>query len=289
LVLVLSVFLGLLTTSALNASPEDEARFKAFFTQGEKMYGAAEYGAAIWNFRQADLVKQTPEVAFDLAKAAEKIGDQAVATYWYRQYLKRAPSASDSISVAERIGQALSSAERDGKSLVEVSSPGAEQLALSNGRFLEDPMAMFVKPGDYSLSAKFPDGEKTMSVRVNPGTVTSVNFEPMAPPLLDSGGAEVQTRLSKPFNKLKWVSFLTAGVGVLGIGVGLPVGFVSQGHAAQCCSATADPSLNLTQRQQLAGQANTEAFTANALIFVGIGLVAIGATLFVLSLLGVGA
>lgn len=286
--MVLTVFLGFLTTAALAASPEEEARFKAYFTQGEKMYGASEYGAAIWNFRQADLLKQTPEVAFDLAKATEKIGDHALSAFWYRQYLKRAPSAADSISVAEKIGQMLSAAERDGKSLVEVSSPGAEQLALLDGRFVEDPMAMFIKPGDYSLSAKFPEGEKSMSVRVRQGAVTSVNFEPVSPPLLDMNGAEAHARVSKPFNKLKWVSFLTAGVGVLGIGVGIPVGLISQGHASQCCSEKADANLNLMQRQQLAGQANTEAFVANTLIFLGIGLATVGATLFVLSLLGVG-
>src|SRR5438874_364457 len=104
----------LLTPSAADVSlpgATEQEHFKTFFTKGEQLYGQGEYGAAIWNFREAETIRLTPEVAFDLAKCHEKIGDLAFATFYYRQYLKRAPNASDALDVAERVGTVLAKAE----------------------------------------------------------------------------------------------------------------------------------------------------------------------------------
>ena len=50
------MFTGLLLSLTLAAGdvympgPAEKERFKAYFTQGEKLYSQGEYGAAIWNF-----------------------------------------------------------------------------------------------------------------------------------------------------------------------------------------------------------------------------------------------
>src|SRR5687768_7892831 len=169
----------------------EQERFKAYFTKGEELYTQGEYGAAIWNFRQADSIRLTPEVAFDLAKCHEKLGDVAFATFWYRQYLKRAPNASDALDVAERVGTVLARAEGEGRGLLEVVSPGAVDLNINKASFAEGPVAMFLAPGEYELSARFPSGVKTMVTQIRTGKTTPITFEPMPPPLLDASSAEV--------------------------------------------------------------------------------------------------
>src|SRR5688572_13792922 len=136
----------------------EQERFKSYFTKGEELYTQGEYGAAIWNFRQADSIRLTPEVAFDLAKCHEKLGDVAFSTFWYRQYLKRAPNANDALDVAERVGTVLARAEGEGRGLLELQSNGAVELVVNKVRFAEPPVAMFLPPGEYEVAARFPSG-----------------------------------------------------------------------------------------------------------------------------------
>jgi hypothetical protein len=269
----------------------EQERFKAYFTQGESLYQQGEYGAAIWNFRQADSIRVTPEVAFDLAKCHEKIGDVAFSTFWYRQYLKRAPNASDALDVAERVGNVLARAEGEGRGLLEVQSPGAVDLTVNKASFAEGPVAVFLPPGEYELSARFPSGVKTMVAQIRTGKTTPVAFEPMPPPLLDASNAEVIVTgrpPSRPTNKVRLLGFVSAGLGLVGLGIGVPFGALSVSNASKCCSMTPDPMLSALQREDLSHTANTQAVIGNTAVGIGAGLLVLGATLFVLTLLGVG-
>src|SRR5262245_54581287 len=208
--MVLSLLISLVSTAGEVTLPgaAEQERFKAYFTQGEALYSQGEYGAAIWNFRQADSIRVTPEVAFDLAKCHEKLNDVAFSTFYYRQYLKRAPNANDALDVAERVGTVLAKAEAEGRGLLEVLSPGAIDVAINKASFAEAPVAVFLAPGEYEVSAKFPSGVKTMVAQIRTGKTTPISFEPMPPPLIDAAGA-VSVRgegPSKPFNKIRLIA-----------------------------------------------------------------------------------
>ena len=151
----LLAFVLLQAPLAAPGGPAEQERFKAYFTKGESLYGAGEYGAAIWNFRKADTIRLTPEVVYDLAKCHEKLGDVAFTTYYFRQYLKRAPNASDALSVAERVGVVLAQAEAEGRGLLEVVAPGAEQITIGTRTFTEAPAVLFLPPGEFEVSASF--------------------------------------------------------------------------------------------------------------------------------------
>jgi hypothetical protein len=266
----------------------EQERFKAFFTQGEQLYGQGEYGAAIWNFRQADKIRVTPEVAFDLAKCHEKLNDVAFATFYYRQYLKRAPNANDALDVAERVGTVLAKAEAEGRGLLEVLSPGAVDVAINKASFAEAPVAVFLAPGEYEVTAKFPSGVKKMVAQIRTGKTTPISFEPMPPPLIDAEGTAVAVRSSgpsKPTNVVRLISIPVMVVGVAGLAIGLPFMAISSGEASRCCSMTMpDPTLTSAQRQQLSLQANSHAVIGNTATFVGLGVLLVGAALLVLTL-----
>jgi len=286
LVLALLVSLPLSATDAV-AMPgaAEQERFKAYFTQGEQLYGQGEYGAAIWNFRQADKIRVTPEVAFDLAKCHEKLNDVAFATFYYRQYLKRAPNATDALDVAERVGTVLAKAEAEGRGLLEVMSPGAVDVAINKASFAEAPVAVFLAPGEYEVTASFPSGVKKMMAQIRTGKTTPVSFEPMPPPLIDAEGA-VSIRgegPSKPLNKVRLISIPLMVVGVAGIGVGIPFMAISSGEASRCCSAMPDTTLTAQQRVALANQANGHALIGNSALFGGIAFAVVGAVLLILS------
>lgn len=289
-----------LATLLLSTTPTSESvfqpgakeleRFRSLFTQGETLYQQGEYGAAILFFRAADAVRPTPEVAFDLAKCHEKLNDSAFATLYYRLYLRRSPNAKDALDVAEKVGTALSHAESEGRGFLELFSTGGADLVVNQRKFPEGPVALFLPPGEYEVNAQFPSGSKTFQAQIRTGKTSTVHFEPMPPPLLSADGTELaafdtdeaNSLSAKPKTKpLRYVSYLTAGVGVVSLGVGTVFGVMASGAAGQLQT---NRNLNISQATALANQANTQGALANVLWAVGGVAVAAGVLMFVFSM-----
>jgi hypothetical protein len=266
----------------------EKERFKAYFTQGEKLYSQGEYGAAIWNFRRADRQLATPEVIYDLAKCHEKLGDTAFATYYYRLYLKRSPSATDALDVAERVGTALSAAEANGRGLLEIEVTGGEKIKVGNYEFPEGPIAIFLPPGDFEVTGVFPEGTKRVVAQLRTGKTTSLVFEPMSPPMVDAKQGAPADAVSVRKNAagggpsaMRVTSFAVAGLGVAALAVGTVMGVLASGEASQLRT---DKSLNYTQAQSLANAANSKGLMANVLWGVGGAAVAGGVVMFIVSI-----
>ncbi len=285
------MLLSLITAAVLSAPMPGEAesqRFQALFDRAEASFRAGDYGAAVALFRQADRQRVTPEVAFDLAKCFEKLGDAAYAVYYYRLYLKRAPEASDSLEVAARVGAALGRAEAAGQGFLELDAPRATGVRVDGRDFPEPPVAAFLAPGGYEVSADFPNGRRAMQVQVTTGRTTTVLFEPLAPPLLPLEQALApewlaRGELSAPApgpSRLRVASYATAGVGVALLVAGLALGLASSGDAARL----GDRALTVSEAQGLAGAASGKASAANVLFGVGGAAVAFGALGFVVSM-----
>lgn len=287
---------GLLLSLILSASDVylpgavEKERFKAYFSQGERLYAQGEYGAAIWNFRRADRQLATPEVIYDLAKCHEKLGDVAYATYYYRLYLKRAPNASDALDVAERVGTALSKAEVDGRGFLEVEVYGAEKLVVANQRYPEGPVALFLPPGDYEVSGNFPGGTRKTVAQLRTGKTTNLVFEPVAPPMVDAvqgapeGALDLADYTPNKHSGLRVGSYVTAGLGVAALAVATVVGVMAAGESSQLQNCGSPCSLTPSSQQALANSANLKGLTANILFGVGGAAVAGGVVMFVVSM-----
>lgn len=282
----------LLAGPLFQPGPAETERFKAYFTRGEQLYQQGEYGAAIWNFRQADAIRVTPEVAYDLAKCHEKLGDQAFATLYYRLYLRRAPNASDALDVAERVGTSLAQAEAEGRGFLEVDAPGAKSLVLDGRRYPEGPIAVMLPPGDVELKGVFGAGEKRMVAQLRTGKATHVLFEPLPPPLLQADGSPVEatdvaaadlvaSSSGRSNSKLRTGAYAVAGIGVAALVTAAILGGLSGGDAAR---ATTDKSLTTREADGLAGAANGKAWGANVLFGVGGAALAGGVVMFVFSM-----
>lgn len=266
----------------------EKDRFKGYFTQGEQLYSQGEYGAAIWNFRRADRQLATPEVIYDLAKCYEKLGDTAFATYYYRLYLKRSPSATDALDVAEKVGNALSQAEANGRGFLEIDVPGGEKLIVANHEFPEGPIAIFLAPGDYEVTGTFPDGVKRLVAQLRTGKTTTLMFEPLSPPLLeakpgapDEAVVAVASKSSGGPSKGRVASFVVAGLGIAALGVGTALGVLASSDAAKL---TTDKKLTYNEANTLANSANSKGLIANVLWGVGGAAVAGGVVMFIVSM-----
>lgn len=284
---------ALLATVALLAAPpmpgEAEARrFTDAFERAEALYSKGDYGAAIALFRDADRLKVTPEVAFDLARCFEKLGDRAFTTLYDRLSVARAPDAEDASDIVNRVGRTLANEEDEGRTLLEVFSPGALSLSVAGRHFPAAPAALFLPPGEYVVEGEFPSGRKRLSVQVALGQVKSVWFEPVRPPLVPAPGpvqeaavaVEAPAKPSPPTSGTRVAAFVALGAGALALGAGATLGALSSGDAVRA----QDKALTVREALAAAEAANGKATAANVLFVAG-GLLAVtGGALFVFSL-----
>jgi hypothetical protein len=284
------LLVGALVFSSVPMPAEAEGpRFREYFEKGESLYGQGEYGMAVHFFRLADSRRVTPEVAYDLAKCFEKLNDHALVVYYYRLYLRRAPAATDTVAVAEKVGKLLGKLASAGRGFVEVEAPRGKDLRISQRAFPEGPGALFLPEGEHEVTAEFPGGRQTTTVLVQSGRVTSATFEPVSPPLLVAGlplsaqpaaavGAQVGAAWPSP---VRLGAYGALGVGIASVTVGAIVGAMS---ASQGADVTNNKALTVSQARALAADANMKGLAANVLFAVGAAGAAAGGVLFVFSM-----
>ncbi len=284
--LMLAAVLALVVSAAPSSpelSPEDAAKFKALFTQGESLYSEGDLGAAIWNFKQADQLRQTPEVAYDLAKAYQKLGDEAYTAYYFRLYMRRAPNAPDALEVAELLGDMLERAEATGRGLLEVEAAEEGSVVVQGKRYEELPVAAFLAPGDYEVSAQLRSGAALRTVSIRTGKTTTVALS-AAPPLVTAeppsspppavAGLGVSRGLQLPSREtLHTASVVSGAVGLTALVVGMALGSMSSSDVGRY--RREHNELTLTQAQALASAANGKGTAANVLL-IGGGLLTAG-------------
>lgn len=288
--MVLALLASVAVLSALPMPGEAEAkRFDEAFERGEALYGKGDYGAAISLFREADRLKVTPEVAFDLARSFEKLGDVAFTTLYDRLYVARAPDATDAQDVAIRVSRTLSNAEEDGKSYVEVFSPGATSLTVAGRHFPAPPAALFLAPGEYVVEGTFRNGAtKTMKLQVRAGRTTSAWFEPVKPPLIkaDEQAPAEAVRVSTPVTPptgpsgARIASYVAMGVGAAALAAGLVTGALANADAQRA----ADVALTVREARSAAADSNGKATVANVLFVAGGVSAVTGGVLFLVSM-----
>jgi hypothetical protein len=262
--------------------------FREAFERGEAQFQQGDFGAAIANFREAERLRTTPEVAFDLAKCFEKLGDEAFATLYFRQYLRRAPDASDTPEVAQKVGAVIAKLEASGLGYLELEVPRGTDIRVNGRLYPVSPVALFAAPGEYDVTAQFPAGPKRMSVQLRRGRTTTVAFEPLLPPLVTVEQAltpeMVMRGLDAPptsgRSQLRVASYIVAGVGLAAAVVGMVLGASAKSDE----TASRNQSLRVSEATAVAQSSNGKAIGANLLFGVGGAAVAGAALMFTFSM-----
>lgn len=91
------------------------AEARAFFERGLTLFRRRQYAAALEAFAAARRFVPLPELAYNLALTAERLGRSAEAVDHYRTYLRETKSPEDQASVAARIKALLSSSSPSAK------------------------------------------------------------------------------------------------------------------------------------------------------------------------------
>ena len=76
---------------------------RTFFLRGVAMYRRGQYQAAMQAFMAAHRFAPLPEVLYNLAVTAERLGSRRDALDYYREYLRRRPDAPDRGAVERKI------------------------------------------------------------------------------------------------------------------------------------------------------------------------------------------
>jgi|GEM_PF-357767 len=79
------------------------AEGKVRYERGAEAYSAGRFKDAIDLFLQADALAPSAALSFNIARAYEKIGDDASTLQWFRDFRRRAPDAKNGPEVDERI------------------------------------------------------------------------------------------------------------------------------------------------------------------------------------------
>lgn len=149
------------------AAPADQRKVDArrHFKAGAKAYAAGNYSDAIDQFLEANRLVPSPALSFNIARAYDRIGNTAQALSFYRDYLRRAPGASDKKTVLATIDSLEKKLMKKGVQQVTVLSSPARATVVIDGQ----PVGVTtwtgeLYPGQHRLGVRLEGYQDTQKV-----------------------------------------------------------------------------------------------------------------------------
>jgi hypothetical protein len=192
---------------AVAASPEEKTKARELYQSGLVHYDLKEYAEALKSFKDAYRVVQDPAFLYNIAQCHRRLGQNPEALDFYRNYLRRSPSAANRGEVERRIQEIereIQQAEKTGRPPPPPPPPAKEPPP--------PPPVLTPLPTDTHAAPPPAGPAATGATAVPPPAAVDLSAAP--PPEKSSGG--VLTR---------W--WFWAGVGAVvlgGLAVGIAVG-----------------------------------------------------------------
>ena len=161
--------------SALADAPSDEAVIeqrraaaKSKYQEGAAAYSAGHFKDAVDLFLAADRLAPSAPLSFNIARAYEKLADDAGALRWYRDYLRRNPEASNAATVRPLIAALAESLRKKGvQQLTVITSPPGATLGVDDQPVGITPWTGELSPGAHHLLLSlrgYADSESNLSL-----------------------------------------------------------------------------------------------------------------------------
>ena len=196
------------------------------FSEGNRLYTEGNFEGARLKFLQALAVARTPSLLFNLARSEEKLGKLAEAYLHYQEYLKFSGLPAKGKADAERYSAELE--KRVGR--IQIEAPAGSHVQVDGKDVGAAPFVgpIAVEAGPHQVML----GTDTKPVSCAAGTVVTVTFETKAavvvPP--EKGPVVITPPPKEEMERGSWlVPGILAGVGVVGVGVGLVMTGVAAG------------------------------------------------------------
>jgi len=132
------------TASAAAQSREERiARARSLFEEGVAAYEAGRIDVAVQKLLAAQRSYRSPEIAYNIARCFERMGEATRGIYWYRAYLEHGrPDEAARRDVERRIA-ALREVEQRQRAQILAAPPSDSEIMAEARTFFERGVAMF--------------------------------------------------------------------------------------------------------------------------------------------------
>lgn len=169
------------------------AQAKQHFEAGRAAYNNSDYAGAIREFKQAEALRPSPVLDYNIGLANEKLGKRRVAVKYYRRYLELQPNAPNKDEVTGRITSL-------------------------EGAIAQQPPAAQTQPGGTAPQAEEAPGDMPppdVNAQAQAGQPQQTGYDPYASPAPGQGQPVVKKKHS-----YWWIWLIVAG------GVALTIGLI---------------------------------------------------------------
>lgn len=127
---------------AQGSSAAQTERARQLFVEASQHYQAGRLDEALQRFLEAWRAVPGPELAYNVARTYERMGDAPRGVEFYRHYLRLAPEAPERADVERRIAE-LEAIERRQREQIIALPPSQDELAQEARTFFERGVAMY--------------------------------------------------------------------------------------------------------------------------------------------------
>lgn len=270
-----------------------EAKIK--FQEGVAAFSERRYEDAVRAFQKADAIQPSAALSFNIARAFERLNDTPAALRWYRDYLRRAPRATNAPEVLARVSElGKQLAQRGVQQLTVLSTPEGAAVLIDQQPAGVTPLTTELAPGVHHVTLRAA-GYRDLEVDVvlEASTPRDVNLRLALPgPAAASSSATASSpsaasrprdsaavtpsadEPARPFGLVPWVLLGAGGASMLGA-LGFELGRRSAETAAEeAPQRSYEGHFETMQSRQT---------TARVLLGVGGALLVTGGALFVLN------
>jgi tetratricopeptide (TPR) repeat protein len=141
---LVSALIWLGVAAGAGAQQQDRVeRAAVLFREGQAAYDAGRLAEALQKLREAHRLTRSPELAFNVGRVYERMGDAAGAQRYWREYLRRGnPSDTERADIERRL-QVLQELARRQRDQVFAAPPSSDELTAEARTFFLRGVAMF--------------------------------------------------------------------------------------------------------------------------------------------------
>jgi tetratricopeptide (TPR) repeat protein len=268
------------------------AQAKSKYEQGVELYRNQRYADAVQLFLDADALSPSAALSFNIARAYEKLADDAATLRWYRNYLRLNPEAPNRDEVKQSVQTlSLALAKKGIQQLTVLSTPSGATVAIDGQALGVTPLTLELKPGthhalvtlrgfadvarEFTLAAPSP---LDLSIELRPASAASsplTSNQTASALSSDSVKDETPKQRDRRFGIAPWI---TLGAGAVALGGSAY--FEARRRSAE--DAVREDKTQLATKDDVDAM-NSRQTASRVLLGVGGVLVATGATLLVLN------
>jgi len=131
-----------------NSSEQRRALAKAKYERGAEAYSSERYADSVRLFLEADAISPSAALSFNIARAYERLADDAQTLRWYRNYLRLRPNAPNAPQVKGYVRTLSAALAQKGIQQVTVlSAPSGATVAIDDRPLGVTPLTVELSPG----------------------------------------------------------------------------------------------------------------------------------------------